>query len=275
MTGSRDSGLIMPVEMVLPEPKARLRRLFDRLAAPYARLVFSRLQHEARADVAWVRPRAGEKALDIACGPGTLALELAQCGCRVYAFDLATRMIHRAQRALRSRRCPPIHFAVADAEQLPLPDRSLDLVTCAFSFPDFPAPSCAVAEFTRVTRPGGRIALMEAVAPEDFAQSTELNQLERLRSAGVPVHLFSLDDLIALFHQARLSLVDACVSVRRRRIEDWLGPVAVQGGVAGRRRLRQRLLAGAQADTAGLHLERHRGHWFFCAKVARLLWRKA
>jgi len=258
--------------MALPEPKASVQRLFDRLARPYARFVFSRMRGEIQDDVAWMKPRPRERVLDLACGPGTLALELALYGCRVYALDLAEQMIRRAQDAQRRRRCSPVHFAVADAEKLPLPDESFDLVTCAFSFPDFPSPRRAVAEICRVTRPGGRISVVEALAPEDAPRSATLDRLEQLRSAGVPVHLLSLTDLLALFRQAGLSLVDAGVSERRRRIEDWIGAAA--GAGAARRDLRRRLLETAEGDTAGLHLERHRGKWQFCAKVARLLWRK-
>ncbi len=260
--------------MALPEPKASVQRLFDRLAVPYARFVFSRLQSENQEDVAWFRPRAGEKVLDLACGPGTLALELARYGCPVYALDLAEKMIARARSVARLRRCPPVHFAVADVEQLPLPDQVFDLVTCAFSFPDFPTPAKAIAEICRVTRPGGRIAVLEAVAPEDSAQSAALDRLERLRSNGVPTHLLSLPELLALFREAGLLLLDASVSERRRRLEDWLGPAAVRGGAVTRRRLRRQLLESARGDAAGLRLEQRRGRWFFNAKVARLLWQK-
>ena len=117
--------------MILPEPKASFQRLFNRLSAPYSRLVFSRLQRETRQDVAWIGPRAGERVLDVACGPGTLALELARCGCRVFACDLAEQMVAQAHRAARARRCLPLRLAVADAEQLPLAAESFDLVTCA------------------------------------------------------------------------------------------------------------------------------------------------
>jgi len=260
--------------MPLAEPKARVQRLFDRLSEPYSRFVFSRLRREILEDVAWVRPRAGEKVLDLACGPGTLALELARHGCRVYGLDLAAQMILRAHRAARQQRCPPVHLAVADAEQLPVPDKTFDLVTCGFSLPDFPAPQQAVAEICRVTRSGGRIAVLEAVAPDDSAQSAELDRLERLRSAGMPAHLASLGELLALFRQAGLKLLDACISERRRRLEDWLGSAVVRGGRAARGRLRRQLLETAKGDAAGLHLERCRGHWFYCAKVARLLWQK-
>lgn len=260
--------------MALPEPKASVQRLFDRLSAPYARVVFSRRRAEIQDDIAWIRPHAGEKALDLACGPGTLALELARHGCCVYALDLAERMIAQARSVARRRRSPPIHFAVADAEQLPLRGKMFDLVTCAFSLPVFPAPAKALAEIRRVTRPGGRIAILEAVAPEDSAESAELDRLERLRSDGEPAHLFSLPELLALFRQAGLSLLDASISERRRRLEDWLESAVVRGGAAARRRLRRQVLDSARNPTAGLRLERHRSQWFFHHKVARLLWQR-
>ncbi len=260
--------------MPLPERKARLKRLFDRLSGPYAHFVFSRLQRETRADISWIEPRAQDQVLDLACGPGTLALELAPRGCAVYAVDLAEKMILLAQRAARRQGHRRIRFGVADAEQLPFGNNTFDLVTCAFSFSNFPSPGRAAAEMYRVTRFAGRVAVLEVVAPEDFAQSAELDRLERLRSAGVPAHLLSLSELRSLFEKAGLSLLDAHVSERRRRIEDWLGPAATKNGGAARRRLRNALLRTANGDIAGLHLERHRGHWLFCARVARLLWRK-
>ena len=260
--------------MTLPRPKARLRRLFDRLSAPYSRFVFSRLGRETRQDVAWIHPRPGERVLDLACGPGTLALEMARYGCRVFALDLAEQMILQARRAARQHRCSPVHLALADAEQLPIPDKGFDLVTCGFSFAVFLAPPRIVAEIRRVTRPRGRVAILEVVAPENPAQSSELRRLEELRSAGVPAHLLALPELLGLFNGAEFDLLDACVSERRRHVEDWLGGAAVRGGAAGRRRLRQRLLETARDDSAGLHLERHRGKWFYCARVARFLWQR-
>src|SRR5437879_11973526 len=129
----------------------------------------------------------------------------------------------------------------------------------------------------RVPRRGGRVAVLEAVAPEDPAQSAELDRLERLRSAGVSAHLLSLTELTALFRQASLELLDAKVSERKRRLEDWLGAAVGEGGVPAQRRLqrhlRVKLLETARRDAAGVHIERHRAHWLSIANVAQLRWR--
>src|SRR2546425_13053818 len=98
-------------------------------------------------------------------------------------------MIARAQVARRRRRCPPVHFAVADVEQLPLTGDVFDLVACAFSFADFPAPVQAVAELCRITRRGGRVAGLGAVAAEGPAQRAAPDRLSRLRSHGGLTHL--------------------------------------------------------------------------------------
>ncbi|HEX2715414.1 MAG TPA: methyltransferase domain-containing protein [Candidatus Acidoferrales bacterium] len=260
--------------MTLSKPKARLQRLFDGLSAPYSRFVSSRLSRETRKDVAWIRPSPGDRVLDLACGPGTLAVEMACYGCRVVGLDLAEQMIMQARRAAREHRRALVHLVLADAEQLPIPDKMFDLATCGFSFAVFPAPLRTVAEIRRVTRPGGRVAILEVVAPENPAQSSELHRLEKLRSGGVPVHLVTLPELLGLFNGAGFDLLDACVSERRRHVDDWLDGAAVCAGAAGRRRLRRRLLETARDDSAGLHLERHGGKWFYRARVARLLWQR-
>jgi len=260
--------------MLRPEHKASVQRLFNRLATPYARFVFSRLRQETRQDVTWMKPQAHERALDLACGPGTLALELARHGCRVYAFDLAEQMLARARQAARTGGAQELHFAVGDVEHLPLPTGGFDLVTCSFSLANFPAPHDAVAEICRVTRPGGRVAVLEVVAPEDPAERAEFNRLEQLRSGGAPTRLLSLRDLLALYRQANLDLLDACVSVRQRRLDDWLTLGHLGRTPQARRRLREQVLQTAKENTAGLHLERHRRGWVFHVRVARLLWRK-
>lgn len=260
--------------MTLPEPKASVQRLFNNLSTPYACFVFSHYRGETRRDVAWIKPNPRELVLDLACGPGTLALELGRYGCRVYAVDLAEKMISLARRAARRRNKLGVHFAVADAERLPLPSNCFDLVTCGYSLANFPALPPVVAEMFRVTRPGGRVAILEAVAPEDAGQRTVLNRLEQLRSAGAPARLLCSTDLRALFERANFLLLDGQVRERRRRLDDWLSLGNLDRATSSCRQLRQQILETAGDDSAGLHLERCNGRWFFYAKVACLLWRK-
>ncbi|MEE9234146.1 MAG: methyltransferase domain-containing protein [Candidatus Acidoferrales bacterium] len=259
--------------MALPKAKIRVQHLFNRIAGPYARQVLPRARAEARRDLEWLRPQPHEQALDLACGPGTLGLELAPRTRVVYGIDLADRMIALARRGARARHRANAHFAVAEAERLPLPDEVFDLVACSYSFPSFPAPQRIIAEMCRVTRPGGRIGVLEVVAPKDETQRRRLNRLEEMRSQA-PTRFLCLEDLVALFTQAGLHLLDCHVEERPRQLKDWLALGHPGNDRRRRRALRELVLRSAKTDALGLHPARHRRGWIFFHTVARLLWRK-
>lgn len=108
------------------------------------------------------RVRAGSCVLDVACGPGQLASRAAKRGAsRVVGVDLAPRVV-----ALAAEQYPEVSFRVADAEALPFADRTFDAVTSSFGIGHFPRPEQAVAEFMRVLRPDGFVALSWWDVPE-------------------------------------------------------------------------------------------------------------
>lgn len=265
--------MLYSIPLTLPDPKLRTQRLFNRIAASYARWVFSHNRAQTRQDVEWISPHRHERVLDLACGPGTLGLELLRHGCVVYGLDLAERMIAEARRIARARQRPNIHFGVADAEHLPLPDNSFNLVVCGYSFANFPAPQRVVQEIARVTRPGGRIAVLVVVAPENAAERQQVNRLEQMRSDAL-IRILCLSDLLALFHQVNLHLLDCHVARQRQRLHDWLALAEFGDDHRARLRLREVLLRTAKNNNAGVPLRRQGGHWFLYHKVARLLWRK-
>lgn len=104
--------------------------------------------------VAAARVRPGDRVLDVACGAGEPALTLAALAGSVTAVDLVPEMVRTLRRADAA-----LPVAVADAEALPFADGAFDLVTCRAAVLHFPDPARAAAEFARVLRPGGRVAL--------------------------------------------------------------------------------------------------------------------
>ena len=130
------------------------RQRHDKLAptyqdffSPVTALAISPLLNAAQ-----VRP--GATLLDVATGPGSLALEATKLGMICTGVDLSPGMIQLAEKSN-----PGIAFRVADVEHLPFADASFDAVVCNFGLGHFPYPGASVAECVRVLKPGGRIAL--------------------------------------------------------------------------------------------------------------------
>lgn len=113
-----------------------------------------------RAVVKALDARAGEIVLDIAAGTGTSSEPFADAGVHVVPADFSLGML----RVGRSRR-DDLAFTAADAMRLPFADDSFDAVTMSFGLRNVADPALALAEFHRVTRPGGRLVVCEFSAP--------------------------------------------------------------------------------------------------------------
>lgn len=102
----------------------------------------------------------GEQLLDIAAGTGTSSIPFQKAGAQVTACDFSAGMIEEGR-----RRYPELEFLQADAHDLPFADHKFDVVTCSFGFRNMHDPNRALAEFYRVTKPGGRLVIMEFSTP--------------------------------------------------------------------------------------------------------------
>ncbi len=140
-----------------------VRAMFDAIAPRYD--LVNRVM-TFRMDVGW-RTRTvrslglptGARVLDLACGTGDLCVALAAAGYAPVGVDLSLGMLRAAR--------TPAPLLQADALRLPVPDGSVDGVTCGFALRNFVALGPFLAELRRVVRPGGRIALLEVAQPEN------------------------------------------------------------------------------------------------------------
>ncbi|MCC6223005.1 MAG: methyltransferase domain-containing protein [Thermoleophilia bacterium] len=103
-------------------------------------------------DAAAVGP--GTHVLDVATGPGYVAAAAAEREADAVGFDISTEMI-----ALASRLHPEARYVRGDAERLPFDDASFDAVVGGFCVLHLARPERALADWGRVVRPGGRIAV--------------------------------------------------------------------------------------------------------------------
>lgn len=118
--------------------------------------------------------------LDVGCGEGYMARELASRGARqVTGIDASREMVKAAEDAA----VMGTSFSEASADNLPFPDRSFDLVVANHVLNDLPDLTGAAREFARVLRPGGRfIALM--LHPCFYEHDAERTPGSRMLSAG-------------------------------------------------------------------------------------------
>jgi ubiquinone/menaquinone biosynthesis C-methylase UbiE len=102
--------------------------------------------------------RAGQRVLDVAAGNGNASLAAARRWCEVTASDYVPALLERArERAVAERLA--MQFREADAEGLPFPDASFDVVLSTFGVMFTPDQDRAAAEMTRVCRHGGKIGM--------------------------------------------------------------------------------------------------------------------
>lgn len=249
-------------------PATAVQREFARIASTYARLAARPAAREARALLRWMELRPKDWVLDAACGPGVLARSLALRTSRVYALDLCPRMIEAA-RGARPGPHPRVRFTVGQAERLPYRSGSFHLVTCAYAFANFPQPLEALREFARVARRGGRIVVLDVVAPEDPARCARLNRLEALRSRA-PTRILKRSEFVDLFEAAHLHLLACQMGHRQRSLNGWLELSPAAARPRQRQRLRRAFLDSIPGDQAGLHARsagrnlmfRHTVAWF-------------
>jgi SAM-dependent methyltransferase len=104
--------------------------------------------------VSWLAGSVPLDVVDLGAGTGKLTRSLVALEHRVVAVDPLSEMLGQLHRAV-----PEAVVAVGSAEEIPVPDRSADVVTCAQAFHWFD-PDTALPEIARILRPGGLVALV-------------------------------------------------------------------------------------------------------------------
>lgn len=151
----------------------QIRGMFDRIAGVYDLMnsaMTAGMHHrwrERAADRAELEP--GEVALDVCCGTGDLAFELARRvgpQGRVIGCDFSERMLDLAREKASSRDLAgSVRFEWADALALPYDDESFDAVTVGFGVRNLASPEAGTRELARVLKPGGRLVILEITNP--------------------------------------------------------------------------------------------------------------
>ena len=164
--------------------KALVQQQFGAHAANYVTSVVHARGASLARLVELVQPQPGWTALDIATAAGHTAFAFAPHVARVTASDITPEMLSEAKKLAAERALTNVDFAPADAEALPWPDATFDLVTCRIAPHHFPDVAAFVAESFRVLKPGGTFALVDNVSPDQTTTPgfTEAELADAVRS---------------------------------------------------------------------------------------------
>jgi SAM-dependent methyltransferase len=186
----------------------------------------------------FVEPRRDERVLDVGTGTGPLAFAFSPHVREVVAIDPVPELLERG-RALTDR-FPNVAFVEGDASRLPFELGSFDLVAERAVLHHVARPELVLAEMTRVCRIGGRLFVIDQLAPIDPLRAIELDRFERERD---PSHtrLLSDSDLRSFFDANNLVLIRSRVETHDRPVEPYLD----LSGCEGEERERARALAPA------------------------------
>lgn len=216
-----------------------VRRRFGATAARVAALQDERSGQLAEDVRSFVEARGDERALDAGAGAGALALALAPLVREVVALDVVPELLAEG----RARAPEGVSFVEGDITAMPFESGSFDLAGTLRTFHHVARPELAVAELARVTRSGGRLLVIDQLAPVDPLVALEIDRFERARD---PSHtrLLPDGDLRALFEANDLVLQRSREVAERRNLERYLD----HAGCEGEDRERALALAPGEAD---------------------------
>lgn len=158
-----------------------VQKKFGEAAADYAASSVHAKGESLKRLVALVRPARSWRVLDVATGAGHTALAFAPHVAKVTASDITEEMLAEARRLAAERGLGNVKTARAKADDLPFPDMSFDCVTCRLAAHHFGKPQAFASEAFRVLMPGGTLALVDNISPEEPDLARAYNHFEKLR----------------------------------------------------------------------------------------------
>lgn len=240
-----------------PRHNDLVRERFTRTAQNFADFVFTYRTEQAErlAQLALENaPNAQNwRVLDVACGPGTFARAIAPRVRATTGVDLTLAMLSLAEEAF-SKVSLTCNFVCADAARLPFLPESFDLVTCGYAFHHMPNPGAALAEMTRVVRPGGRVAVLDIVTPAGASQEAN-SRIERARDPS-HVEALRIEQMRELFAGQNLRARAEEISETQREFDNWMRVVSAEPGSPVYNETRALMEATLEDDSAGFHARR-------------------
>jgi ubiquinone/menaquinone biosynthesis C-methylase UbiE len=234
------------------QQKALVRQQFTRTAEVFGDYAVASRIGEAERLARMVGARLSDRVVDLACGPGTLALRFARQVRWVYGLDLTEAILWRARNSARGEALNNIGFALGDAHCLPFADRALDIAVTSYSLHHMPDPVRVVAEMARVLKRGGRAGVIDIIVPADAKVAERNNRIERLRDRS-HTRTLARNELEAIFAANGLRVIATHVEEQTRWFDHWMLVAGAKPGDRAYADARSLLEASIADDAAGFH----------------------
>ena len=240
--------------------KAIVQESFTRQAEVYA--VTPTVADPARIAqlVEAVDPAPESRVLEVACGPGFLALAFGARCREAVGLDLTDAPLAIAEKNRREHKLANVRFQRGDADRLPFAAGDFDIVVCRFAFHHFEEPERVLREMARVCRPNGKVAVEDLVTSESPARGDYQNEFERLRD---PSHTRAVSpiELLGMFTTAGLELERLYSGELVQNLERWLANSQTPAERASQ--VRALIERDAREDLSGTRPFLKDGQWFF------------
>jgi ubiquinone/menaquinone biosynthesis C-methylase UbiE len=230
--------------------KETVQKQFTKTADAFAKFAVRDSPEVLAEKVEFAKPLPHELVLDVACGPGAFVLAVAPRVSFATGIDLTPEMLRQARQFQAEKQIVNVVFARADADHLPFPNACFDLVSCQHAFHHITRPELVLAEMIRVTKPEGRLLILDPLAPESDAKFELFNHIERLRD---PSHTSSLrlTTFLSIFEEHGLEVLRQSLRRRPRSFDQWMLRAGLKPGQKRYTETRKQLEESMPGDKAG------------------------
>ncbi len=242
------------------EQKEAVRQVFTRAADAYAarKAVVDQISHQFMLKLSGVK--STDRVLDVATGPGFIAMLFAERAKEVIGVDLTPAFLAKAQANSAERGLHNIRFREADVENLPFADGSFDIVTCHKALHHFSRALKALSEMHRVLKRSGRLVLGDSLSSDDPQIAARHNELERLRDPS-HVEMYGPKKLQRLIEQAGFRTEKIQQFEDERDVESWQAIMPRPDEIW--REIRNQLIASILNNSMGLNVRTEGSRLFF------------
>ena len=167
----------------MSDPKShseRVREQFNKYGEAYAKFDYVSEQKGLQRLVQMADAHPEHAMLDVACGPGAIAIEFANTVREAVGIDVTDKFLEMANASAAQQGLANVRFVQGDVNQMDFPDAYFDIAVCRAAFHHFPEPAKVLGEMVRVVKPKGRLLVLDMVASEDADKAAYHHEIETL-----------------------------------------------------------------------------------------------